>query len=280
VNRACDVRLGDGTIDLNQLWHELRNTFKLNDHPNFVSGWQLLDDYTHDHLSKIETTLPSGYSLARTEDGDKLAKAISENQIVVLYGDSGTGKSALAKSILDNQFADTSHIWLSTDTLNVTLNEVKRSQTNLTYPLSETLKTASNPKNVLVIDSAERINNDLALQVCELIWDIVPEQSTGQPVWRILIIGQTESWSDGRLQNLLGEKKPFQLGIEPVPDKEIQVALRSMPQLSWIATQEDAIAILKNLRALAWVMQAASQFQQEEHNTVWSLPAIADSLCV
>jgi hypothetical protein len=209
VERARKARLGDGTIDLPQLWHELRGQFKLNDHLDFSSGWKLLGAYSREHLSKIEMTLPNGYSLARSEDGGKLAHAIANNPIVILYGDSGTGKSALAKSIMDYQFPEAPHIWLGPDTLVATLIEVERIKTDLAHPLHNTLKASAHPSNVLVIDAAERISSELALKVKQLVGALVSERTPGEtPVWRILIVGQTEAWIDGRLQGLLGDKQP------------------------------------------------------------------------
>jgi hypothetical protein len=54
VERASKARLGDGTIDLLPLWHELRRRYKLCDHPDYSSGWKLLRAYTREHLSNIE----------------------------------------------------------------------------------------------------------------------------------------------------------------------------------------------------------------------------------
>ena len=279
VERAGKARLGDGTIDLPQLWHELRVRFKLNDHPDFSSGWNLLRAYTREHLNKIEATLPSGYSLARSEDGGKLAQAISNNPIVILYGDSGNGKSALAKSILDRQFPEASQIWLGPDTLGATLIEVDRIKTDLAHPLHATLKGTAHPSNVLVIDAAERISNELAPNVKRLMAALVSEHTPGEsPVWRILVVGQTEAWIDGRLQGLLGDEQPASIELGPAPLAEAQAALRLTPQLSWLAVQDDAVALLANLRALAWVIQAASHFQQQGHIASLSLTAIADSL--
>ncbi|SRR5229473_1265902 len=159
IDRARKARLGDGTIDLADLWHELCTQFKLNDHPDFASSWQLLRAFTQEHLNKIEAKLPSGFSLARTEDSTKLTQALSNGPIVVLYGDSGTGKSALAKSTLDRQFPGASQIWFGPDELKSALSEVERVKVGLAHPLRASLASSAQPNNILVIDAAERVSS-------------------------------------------------------------------------------------------------------------------------
>jgi hypothetical protein len=279
VERAGKSRLGDGTIDLPQLWQELRARFKLHDHPDFSSGWKLLRAYTRENLNKIEAALPTGYSLVRSEDSDKLAQEISNNPIVILYGDSGTGKSALAKSVLEGKLPEASQVWLGPDTIRATLIEVERIKTDLAHPLSVTLKATAQQSNVLVIDAAERISSELVPQVKRLVAALVCESAPGEiPLWRILVVGQTEAWIDGRLQGLLGNKESVSVELGPAPLAEVRDAMRSTPGLSWLALQDDALAVLSNLRALAWVVQAASQFQQKGQAARLSLTAIADSL--
>jgi hypothetical protein len=98
------------------------------------------------------------------------------------------------------------------------------------------------------------------------------------PVWRILIVGQTEAWADGRLLTLVGATMPANVGLGPAAPEDIQGALRSTEQLSWLAFQDDAVAVLTNLLALAWVMQAASHFQLQGSSASFSRTAIADHL--
>ncbi|MDZ4253330.1 MAG: hypothetical protein U1A72_12255 [Sulfuritalea sp.] len=228
VDRASNARLGNGTIDLPHLWHELRSQFKLNEHPDFSSGWLLLRAFTREHLDKIEATLPSGYSLARSEDSGKLAQTISNSAITVLYGDSGTGKSALTKSTLERQFPDASQVWLGPDTLLAALSEVERIKIGFAHPLRTTLAATAHPSNILVIDAAERISAESVPQVKQLVEQIVSEQVPAETrVWRILIIGQTEAWIDGRLRDLLGNTMPASVALGTVSLEEVRDALRS-----------------------------------------------------
>ena len=171
------------------------------------------------------------------------------------------------------------HIWLGPDTLGATLIEVERTKTDLAYPLHTTLKATAHLHNVLVIDAAERISGEMAAQVKQLVEALLSERVPGEiPVWRILIVGQTEAWIDGRLQVLLGDEKPTPVALGSASLEEVKEALRSEPQLSWLALQDDAISVLANLRALAWVMQASAHFKQQGGSARISLTTIADSL--
>lgn len=279
VNRSRNARLGNGTIDLLDLWHELRTQFKLKDHPDFSSDWQLLRAFTREHLGKIETTLPSGYSLARIEASKALALAILNSQATVLYGDSGTGKSALVKSTLEHQLPDASQIWLDPEMLKTSLSEIERIKTGFAHPLLDTLMATTRPANILVIDAAEHIGNESTPQVKQLVKALLSLRTcSDKPTWRVLTIGQTEAWADGRLQSYFGDTLPIPVPLEPASSEEVKGALQSTPQLSWLALQDDAVPMLANLRALAWVMQAAVHFKPQG-GSVWISPTtIADSL--
>jgi len=113
ISIATDVRIRRGTITLEELWSSLRRQFGLLTQPDFVRDWETLTDLTADHKARIETELPSGYCLARSEEKAKVETAISTNIITAIFGESGAGKSALVKNVLDERFADRTQIWVS-----------------------------------------------------------------------------------------------------------------------------------------------------------------------
>lgn len=279
VDTVRKARLGGGTIDLQRLWHEFRSQFWLADHPDWAADWTILRALTLEHLDKIEVCLPSGHSLQREEDAGKFGRAMEANRLTVLYGDSGSGKSALAKSMLTRGFPDATQVWLGPDILEAAVQQAKRSQMGLAHSLSTTLAGSASGTNILVLDAAERINADSAIQVRQLIHGLLAAtESEIPPAWRILIIGQTEAWIDGRLLALFGVLPHASVAINTASAEEVRNALRATPQLSWLALHDDAVTALMNLRALAWVVQAAQHFQQRTSGYDLSLTVIADLL--
>ena len=67
----------------------------------------------------------------------------------------------------------------------------------------------------------------------------------------------------------------IELGSASIED--VQAALQSTTQLRWLAWQDDTLAPLTNLRALAWVMEAESEFGQSG-GVLLGRTAIADRI--
>lgn len=275
------TRLRGGTVRLPELWRELSKQFDLKDHPDCSSSWDALAKLTADCKATIETSMPTGFTMTRPGITEDLIDSLSSNTTVVLYGNSGCGKSSLVKSVLDERFSDWRQVWLRSDDLDEALSERKRRNLGLLHPLSEVLASTPRRRNVLVIDAAERINPDCEKKAKKLIADLVPsgEGNGESSVWRVIISGQTEAWANGKLQELSGTLSPKVLEVAEALPEDVKGALRSSRQLAWLAIHEDAVAALTNLRALAWVIQAESIFPENSVEAI-SVPAIADRLWV
>lgn len=157
INVAKDVRLRKGTITVPGMLSLLRGQFGLRHHPDFESDWETLTNITADHKARIETELPSGYALPRTAEKELLQEAVADNPVTVVFGESGTGKSALVKSVLDGAYPSWNQVWFGPEDLKTALSAARRNTLPLTHELSLVLNATVKPQNVLVIDSAERI---------------------------------------------------------------------------------------------------------------------------
>lgn len=153
INVAADVRLRKGTITVPDLWSRLRVQFGLRQHPDFAGDWETLSNITSDQKARIETELPSGYAVPRTAEKASFRTAVADNAVTVVFGESGCGKSALVKSVLDVEFPSWTQVWFGPEELKTALSAAGRGSLPLRHELSRVLNATVTPRNVLVIVS-------------------------------------------------------------------------------------------------------------------------------
>jgi hypothetical protein len=206
VDAARDAHLGHGSIELAKLISDLASEFDLKDHPSYELSWRSLEATTASHKNKIEVTLPSGFAIARQTDVAAVSTLIAQEKVAVLFGESGCGKSALVKNVLDRDFTEYRQIWLGPDELSAALSELDRTRLNLAHPLQEVLRSSSRLANVLVIDAAERLTREVRDVARQLVASLISDENPSP--WRVVVIGQTEAWSESALQAIANIFEP------------------------------------------------------------------------
>jgi hypothetical protein len=167
-------------------------------------------------------------------------------------------------------------VWLGPDQLSVALSELDRVKLNIAHPLPAVLKSSSKPANVLVIDSAERLAREVQHAARQLVASLLAADNPSP--WRVVIIGQTEAWAENSLQQIANAAEPPNYEVKLVSDDEVKAALQSAPRLSWAASHDHIVAVLKNLRTLAWVLEAERRFRPQDAQVLASHTAIAEHL--
>jgi hypothetical protein len=279
IAQAKNTRLGSGTLEISDLWRQLRRRFALKDRPDYEASWERLRALARDHKSTIETALPSGLALDRKEEADKLLAKVTADVVCVVFGESGSGKSALVKATLDRRFPDAAQVWFGPDTLERALNEATCAGLGIGQPLIDVLDATACAENFLVIDAAERLGQVCTSRAKALIEELGKRNAAGAKAeWRVVIVGQTEAWVGGVLQELAGALSLENVEIEELSGATVTYVLSSVAELRWLASDRDAVLALSNLRTLAWVIQAAEHFRGQDGSETLSLPAIADRL--
>jgi hypothetical protein len=277
VNVATEIRIRCGTITLGELWAVIRQRFQLRVHPDFQQDWETLSNLTTDYKARIETELPFGYHVQRNDERAKLEAAIATNRVTVVFGDSGTGKSALTKSVLDERFAEDTQVWFGPDDLKIALSAARRNTLPLRHDLARVLNASINSSNILVLDSAERIEPTEYTVLRRLIYSLLPSQTEPtEASWRIIIITQPQSGIEGA-EVLLGGLTAGLLELEPLTSLDVKNVLSASSALRWLISHDETIAALTNLRTLAWVVRAGSALGSSA-SSLSSHAAIADRL--
>ncbi|URM26101.1 hypothetical protein LLY42_19355 [Pseudomonas frederiksbergensis] len=277
INIAKEVRLRSGTITVLDLLSLLRSQFGLRHHPDFERDWATLFNITADYKARIETELPSGYVVPRTAEKTMLQAAVADHPVTVVFGESGSGKSALVKSVLDGAYPSWNQVWFGPEELKTALSAARRGALPLTHELSLVLNVTVKPQNVLVIDSAERIKAGEFVVIRQLLQAILPSNGKEtEGAWRVVIVTQTQSWVEDE-ETILSGRKAHLVEVEALNSDAVKLALLPSPILGWLAAHDDTIAALTNLRTLAWVIKAGAALGANASGLA-SHTAIADRL--
>jgi hypothetical protein len=256
IHVAKEVRLRLGTVTVLDLVSTLRGQFRLRHHPDYKRDWETLADITMDYKARIETEFSSGHIVSRNAEEAAFCASVADNLVTTVLGESGSGKSALIKTVLDGSYESWNQVWFGPEDLEKALSAARRSALPLTHELSLVLNATVEPQNVLVIDSAERIEASEFPVIRRLLQDILPDDGKEtEAAWRVVIVTQTQSWIEDE-ETILGRRKSHLVEVEALRSDAVKLALLESPTLHWLAAHEDTIAALTNLRTLAWVIKA------------------------
>ncbi|SIN67211.1 hypothetical protein SAMN02745824_1704 [Parasphingorhabdus marina DSM 22363] len=244
-------------------------------HSGIFKSWDRLAALTRDQRDTIETSLPNGHAVIR--DGKKLLAALEAAGSCVVSGDSGVGKSALVKTMLDTHFPDARQVWLGPEALQAALSEAERGRLELTAPLADLLKATTNSQNILVLDAVERADAITISRLSEMVLSLVDHRLNGDRSWWVIAIGQRAGFEVhlDPLVNALGGNAIVVSALEP---EQVQEALQSIPALAQHAYDDALVAVLGNLRVLAWIIAAGSLFAGADAGRMAARSQIADRL--
>mgnify|MGYP003632799808 CR=1 FL=1 len=259
IKVASKVRIESGTVSLTELWGEFRKQYSLRDHPDFARDWRTLADLTADYKARnVQTTFSTGYSVALSDEKAKFSAAIRANLVTVVMGESGIGKSALAKSTLDGDFEGWTQVWLGPDELRSALSAARRRALPLEQELGRVLNASSNARNVLVLDSTERIDPAEFNTLRQFLKSILPETADAvDAAWRVVVVTQTQGWTETS-EIIPDPRKVNVVELEALKQSAVKAALRATPSLGWLTAHDETVAVLANLRILAWVVKAGA----------------------
>ena len=102
VATASSFRATGGSVDLPKLLEILRPAFQLRDHPDYRSDWHALRRATGEVLDAVRTHVGNGLAIDRGVEIQQIGQTLEAAGICIVAGESGSGKSALAKTQRQN----------------------------------------------------------------------------------------------------------------------------------------------------------------------------------
>lgn len=254
VTIASERRPHSGSVTKRQLVELLAASFPLKVAPSHEASWRILDKHSAELQGDIRSTIRDVVSFTHLEAWSEIVKAAKPGRVVVLEGESGSGKSALAKRLAQGRART---LWLSSRDLEHPTMGAMGAALGATVALDVLLGEERSTDAILVIDGAERLTESgrraavkltaLAVKAAQAWIVIITTQEGGADSVSVEISNQSEA------------KDPVQSVEVRLPE---EMAVRSVAEAVGIQISAGASAsltrALRNLKALDCVARAAS----------------------
>lgn len=179
-----------GCLDRAGLVDKLRATYSLKDFPDYESDWENLRSWSSQNMRAIKTTIGGSLLLQKDKQKDDLSAIFEKANVVALLGDSGTGKTVLAKLYVQHLLENGTVIWMNSDELKNGRIFTGKRIPGLRHSLCEVLLNLASSSGLLVLDRAERLRGeDDFQQLARLFNAILPAHP-----WKVLITCRAEHW--------------------------------------------------------------------------------------
>lgn len=252
---AVNKRTTGGAIDHSELIATLRDDFELTDYPDYQADFQALERISDDLLEDIRVHISGALSLERTEVVDGVAEALEESRLCLIAGESGCGKSAIAKFIATQRYGRI--IAIPSGACETGQRDHFHRTLDITHPLIELIR-ASRESCLLLFDAVEKYPAEAARLAGRIATEIASDETCSHA--HVIFVSQFEL-ADRVISHLIdGGVDRDLLQIHPIQcpeEEEIADLLRGMPAISYATLRRELRSLLRNLKILDWVARAS-----------------------
>ena len=271
-----EKRPAGGSLDLAGLLQELRGQFDLAEHPDFARDWEILGRRSQEELSEVRTDIGGQRSLPRQDVLAAVQSALDQRGACFLAGESGSGKSALAKEIVAAHYRRV--IWLTGQMLDHgARSEVERAL-HLNQPIVEIARSSPVPC-LIVFDGVEGYPERALRVAAHLVRDIHGSTAAGHIQFLLSTQVEAASRTIRRLAEF-GAPLPL-LKMTPVPrpsEDDVGAIARQIPRLGWAARRPELRPLLTNLKILDWCARTLQAGSIDQDHPLLGLTALIDLL--
>ncbi len=265
-----------GSITRAELVEELRGEFALTDHPDFAADWTTVSARSAELMEEVQTEVQGLGTLARDDEFARVRKRLDEYGSCVIVGDSGCGKSSLAKIIATTHYGRS--CWLTAGDLALPDMAALSNLLCISRPLADVLCAAPAPC-LLVVDALESADLRAMARIRHLLGTL--RTRPGSAHVRVLVTTQP----DGLARTLpdlaaSGISQQQVVTLSRPPESDVGALVRRLPSLSWTALRPNVRPLLTNLKILDWVARAVAAGEILDANDVVNESALIDWIWV
>lgn len=192
---AAENRATGGFFDVVKLVRVLRPDFELRDYPDYEADWSRIESVSRQNLNSVRTMLGADIHLVRTEELNRILQAVTMNDVVVIAGESGSGKSSLVSQLVAESPTFKRILWLTPEQLSKSSQAEFAHAFQLRHGIPELISNSSLKNCVLVLDGFEKFEGEARKRAQELIAAVMAENFGG---WKLIVTCQTQSWESAQ----------------------------------------------------------------------------------
>jgi len=284
---AAEYRPHAGSIGRNELVEKLRRHFVFVDYPDHAADWVTLEGYSRRSMQLICDSIAGRIHLPQESTLAAISEVLSIERLIALTGDSGVGKSAVARSLFESRVSVGGRtLWFDAHSFECPDMHTIEANLHLRYSFENLFTNTSTSDSVLILDGLDSLYPDTAFRnVAMLLHIAYQEAPTAQ--WRIVLPCQSNEWPRvleciRRAGFIDGQWK--QIELKRISNKELAKVRDAIPSFTKVLLQPRMADLLGNLKILDLVARHviegsvidASSWVGESSVADWFWRAIVD----
>jgi len=238
---ASHYRTTGGTLTYSKLVKEIGPGFALKVPVQFSRELEIVEKHTDSRLRRIDSSIGGEVTVSRTELSKELRSALSKHSVIYVRGRSGSGKSALIRTVLEGRKSRTLFIDCGED-----CNSDFKALLSLRHSLRSLLENLPTEEFCVVLDSLERARRDQTISILKA--ELKDLAKTSGPRVRILISCEEDQYDYcqamfGPELAEIGPKHTFQM--PNFSDAELEEVLSKIPHLRFLSAHSEIRSLIR-----------------------------------